>query len=50
MARVRQKGASAERRVASVLKRLGLGYRLNVGSLPCSPDFANKRKRWAAIV
>lgn len=50
MARVRQKGTSAELVVASVLRGLGAAYRLNVKSLAGSPDFANKTRRWAVFV
>lgn len=50
MARVRQKGTRAELTVASVLRDLGVHYRLNVRSLPGSPDFANKSRRWAIFV
>lgn len=50
MARVRQKGTRAELVVASVLRSIGATYRLNVRSLPGSPDFANKGKRWAIFV
>jgi DNA mismatch endonuclease Vsr len=42
MARVRQRGTEAERSVATVLRDLRLAYRLNVRSLPGSPDFANR--------
>lgn len=50
MAAVRQKGTTAERCVAGALRKLGLSYRLNVRSLPGSPDMANKKKRWAVFV
>ena len=50
MARVRQRGTSAELSVAKALRALGAAYRLNVRSLPGSPDFANKRGRWAVFV
>lgn len=50
MGRVRQKGTAAERRVAALLKSFGASYRLNVGSLPGSPDFANRKRRWAVFV
>ncbi|MDX1001532.1 DNA mismatch endonuclease Vsr [Sinorhizobium medicae] len=50
MARVRQKDTATERKVAAILKGLGLFYRRNVRSLPGSPDLANKRKRWAIFV
>lgn len=50
MARVRQHGTDAEKRVAAALRALGHSYRLNVRSLPGSPDFANRRRRWAIFV
>lgn len=50
MQRVRQKGTPAEIAVARACRELGLHYRLNVRSLPGSPDLANKTKRWAIFV
>ena len=50
MQRVRRSGTPAERAVASACRALGLRYRLNVKSLPGSPDLANKKKRWAIFV
>lgn len=50
MAGVRQKGTSAELTVAGILRNLGHAYRLNVRSLPGSPDFANRKRRWAIFV
>ncbi|WP_407051875.1 very short patch repair endonuclease [Methyloraptor flagellatus] len=50
MARVRQRGTAPELAVAAILRSLGLAYRLNVRSLPGSPDFANKHRRWAIFV
>lgn len=50
MKRVRQRGTPAERVVARLCRELGLTYRLNVGSLPGSPDLANKSARWAIFV
>lgn len=50
MQRVRQKGTPAESAVAEVCWSLGLRYRLNVKSLPGSPDIANKSQRWAIFV
>lgn len=50
MRRVRQRGTSAELLVASALRDHRLFYRLNVRSLPGSPDFANKRRHWAVMV
>lgn len=50
MAGVRQKGTSAELTVARILRKLGHSYRLNVRGLPGSPDFANRRRKWAVFV
>jgi DNA mismatch endonuclease (patch repair protein) len=50
MSRVRQRGTSAELVVASVLRDAGFSYRLNVRSLPGSPDFANRKRHWAVFV
>ena len=50
MQRVRRRGTPAETRVAKVCRDLGLFYRLNVASLPGSPDLANKSRRWAIFV
>lgn len=50
MQRVRQHGTPAEKLVAQVCRDLGLRYRLNVKSLPGSPDIANKAGQWAIFV
>ncbi|MFN4089252.1 MAG: very short patch repair endonuclease [Alphaproteobacteria bacterium] len=50
MSRVRQRGTAAERRVATALRAAGHAYRLNVRSLPGSPDFANRKRRWVVFV
>lgn len=50
MGRVRQKGTAAELAVGRTLRALGFAYRKNVRGLPGSPDFANKRRRWAVFV
>jgi DNA mismatch endonuclease (patch repair protein) len=50
MQRVRQRGTPAEKIVAEVCRDLGLHYRLNIKSLPGSPDLANKSQRWAIFV
>ncbi|MCW5738074.1 MAG: DNA mismatch endonuclease Vsr [Enhydrobacter sp.] len=47
MRRVRQRGTSPELVVAKIARGVGLHYRLNVKSLPGSPDLANKRNQWA---
>jgi DNA mismatch endonuclease (patch repair protein) len=50
MARVRQRGTSGELAVARQLRTLGAAYRTNVRNLAGSPDFANKKRRWAVFV
>jgi DNA mismatch endonuclease (patch repair protein) len=50
MRRVRQKKTSAEESVAKALRLAGIGYRRNVSTLPGSPDFANKSRKWALFV
>jgi DNA mismatch endonuclease (patch repair protein) len=50
MARVRQRGTAAEQVVAALLRSLDASYRLNVRALPGSPDFANRRRKWAVFV
>ena len=50
MKRVRRSGTAAEQEVAKVCRCLGLAYRLNVRSLPGSPDIANKSRGWAIFV
>lgn len=50
MRRVRQRGTAAELRIAEILRELGLHYRKNVKTLPGSPDFANKSRKWALFV
>jgi DNA mismatch endonuclease, patch repair protein len=50
MRRVRQKGTAAELQVAEVLRELGLHYRKNVRTLPGTPDFANRSRKWALFV
>src|SRR5262245_26089442 len=50
MQRVRQRGTPAEKAVACACRELGLRYRLNVKSLPGSPDLANKAQGWAIFV
>lgn len=50
MARVRQKRTTPEERVALLLREMGVGYRRNVRSLPGSPDFANRGRRWVVQV
>ncbi len=42
MKRVRQSGTSAELRVRQTLTSIGARYRLNVRSLPGTPDVANR--------
>lgn len=50
MRRVRQRKTDAEDQVGNVMRRMGLFYRRNVSSLPGSPDFANKSRKWAVFV
>lgn len=50
MQRVRRRGTPAEIAVAALCREIGLHYRLNVKSLPGSPDLANRAKRWAIFV
>lgn len=50
MAGIRQSGTAAEMVVRAVLRELRLGYRLNVRSLPGSPDVANKERKFAIFV
>ena len=50
MQRVRQRGTDAEERVARTLRQLGIHYRRNVKGLAGTPDFANRRRRWAIFV
>jgi DNA mismatch endonuclease, patch repair protein len=50
MAGIRQRGTAPELLVRRMLRTLEIGYRLNVRSLPGSPDIANKRKKFAIFV
>lgn len=50
MGRVRQKGTAAEAAIGQTLRALGIAYRTNVRALPGSPDFANRKRRWAVFV
>lgn len=50
MQRVRRSGTSTELTVARLVRQMGLHYRLNVRSLPGSPDLANQSKGWAIFV
>lgn len=50
MAGIRQSGTRIEIAVAARLRQLGLAYRKNVKSLPGSPDFANRSRKWAIFV
>lgn len=50
MKRVRQKRTKPEEIVAAALTAAGIRYRRNVRSLPGSPDFANKKRKWAIFV
>lgn len=50
MKRVRQQKTQVEDLVAVALRQHHIGYRRNVRTLPGSPDFANKSRRWAIFV
>lgn len=50
MRRVARSGTPAEIRVGEALRELGAAYRRNVKSLPGSPDFANKTRKWVVFV
>ena len=50
MAGIRQKSTRPELLVGKLLRALGLRYRLSNRDLPGSPDFANRRARWAVFV
>ena len=50
MKAVHQHGTRAEQAVCQLAREVGLHYRLNVHSLPGSPDLANKRGQWAVFV
>jgi DNA mismatch endonuclease (patch repair protein) len=50
MSAVRSKGTPAELAVRKVLRRLSVGYRINVRKLPGTPDAANKTNCWAIFV
>ena len=50
MARVRQRGTAPELAVGSLLRSLGFAYRRNVRRLAGSPDFSNRRRKWAIYV
>lgn len=50
LGRVKQTRTAPEEIVAETLRALGIAYRRNVRGLPGSPDFANKRRRFAIFV
>lgn len=50
MKRVRRQGTGAESTVRQVLTRIGARYRVNVSSLPGSPDIANRKRKKAVFV
>jgi DNA mismatch endonuclease (patch repair protein) len=50
MKRVRQHKTHVEHVVAAALRAHHMSYRRNVRTLPGSPDFANKSRRWAIFV
>ncbi len=50
MKRVRQRGTDVELAARKALSEIGSSYRLNVNTLPGSPDMANERRRKAVFV
>jgi DNA mismatch endonuclease (patch repair protein) len=50
MGRIRQRDTAAEIVVGRILRGLGAAYRKNVQGLPGSPDFANRKRKWAVFV
>lgn len=50
MKKVRQKGTEAELAVRRALTACGVRYRVNVRTLPGSPDLANQTRRFAIFV
>ena len=50
MRSVARENTTAERAVRSILRDLGVSYRLNSRSLPGSPDVSNKTRKWAIFV
>jgi DNA mismatch endonuclease (patch repair protein) len=50
MSRIRSRDTAPEKRVGNELRSLGTHYRAHVASLPGTPDFANKSRRWALFV
>lgn len=50
MSRVRRRDTSAELSVGRILRGLSAAYRKDVRSLPGTPDFANRSRRWAVFV
>ena len=50
MKRIRRVRTSPEEQVSVVLRELGIKYRRAPRDLPGSPDFANKKERWAIFV
>lgn len=50
LGRVKQTRTAPEEIVAAALRAAGIAYRRNVRDLPGSPDFANKRRRFAVFV
>lgn len=50
MKRVRRVRTSPEEQVSEALRELGMKYRRAPRDLPGTPDFANKKERWAIFV
>lgn len=50
MKKVRRSRTAPEEAVAEILRQLGIRARRNVRGLPGTPDFANKRRKFAIFV
>jgi DNA mismatch endonuclease (patch repair protein) len=50
MKRIRRIRTSPEERVSELLRVLGIKYRRAPRNLPGTPDFANKKEKWAIFV
>lgn len=50
MRAVGQRGTEPEMVVRSILRSLGVSYRVNCRSLPGSPDISNRKRGWAVFV
>ena len=50
LGRIRQQDTAPELTVRSIVRELGLRYRIRNRDLPGSPDLANRTRRWAVFV